>query len=325
MKRSASITWPQLRVGLVIIVGLAVLTLAIYKLGQAANLFTKHYSLVIFLGNGSGLMKGGSVLVAGQVAGSISGIDFLPPNADTTRNLKLTLSIDRHLQDQVRRDSKAHVRTLGLLGDKVVDISPGTPRYAMLQPGDTLSVAQTLDYDAVLAQAAGAVTDVVALTKDLRRLTGGLVQGKGTMGALLTDRTLYDQLTSTLGRTQTLMEKLQNPNGTFGRMLDDPKLYNDLVATVSNADSLVRAMGSRNGTLGGLMHDTTLYANMVGITHGADSLMKLMTSGNGFASKMLTDQKLYDQLNKLVSDMSAMITEMRLHPERFFKGAIKVF
>lgn len=325
MKRSSGITWAQLKVGAVIIVALVVLTLAVYKLGQAANLFTKHYPLVIFLGNANGLREGSSVLVAGQVAGTVSRIDFLPPDRDTTKNLKLTLSIDRNLEPQVRRDSKAAVRTLGLLGDKVVDITPGTPRYAELTPGDTLAVSPALDYDAVLNQAAGAVGDVVALTKDLRQLTNGLVQGKGTMGALLTDRTLYDQLTGTLQRTNGLLVKMQDPNGSFGRMLDDPRLYNNLVATVSSADSLVVAMNSRNGTLGSLLRDTTLYRNMVGITRGADSLMTMISHGNGFASKLLTDQTLYDQLNKLVSDMSALIADMRKDPGRYMKGVIKVF
>lgn len=325
MKRSSGITWAQLKVGAVIVVALVVLTLAVYKLGQAANLFAKRYSLVIFLGNANGLQKGSTVLVAGQVAGTVSRVDFLPPDQDTTRNLELTLSIDQNLQPQVRRDSKASVKTLGLLGDKVIDINPGTPRYAELQPGDTLTVSPSLDYDAVLAQAAGAVNDVVGLTKDLRQLTNGLVQGKGTMGALLTDRSLYDQLTSTLQRTSGLLVKMQDPNGTFGRMLDDPKLYNNLVQTVSSADSLIVAMNSRNGTMGSLLRDTTLYRNMVGITQGADSLMRLIAHGNGFASKMLTDQTLYDQLNKLVSDMSALIADMRKDPGRYMKGVVKVF
>lgn len=325
MKRSSAITWPQLKVGVVIIVALVILTLAVYKLGQAANLFTKRYSLVIFLGNANGLQKGSTVLVAGQVAGTVSRVDFLPPDQDTTRNLELTLSIDRNLQTQVRRDSKAAVKTLGLLGDKVIDINPGTPRYAVLRTGDTLAVSPSLDYDAVLNQAAGAVGDVVALTKDLRQLTGGLVQGRGTMGALLTDRGLYDQLTSTLQRTSDLLVKMQDPNGTFGRMLDDPRLYNNLVNTVSSADSLVIAMNSRNGTLGSLLRDTTLYRNMVGISRGADSLMTMLAHGNGFASKMLTDQTLYDQLNKLVGDLSALIADMRKDPGRYMKGVIKVF
>src|SRR5689334_23586127 len=64
---------------------------------------------------------------SGQFAGTIKSIEFLPVDNDTTRNLRLRLAIDASLRDQVRADSKAKVRTLGLLGDKVIDISIGTP------------------------------------------------------------------------------------------------------------------------------------------------------------------------------------------------------
>src|SRR4051812_36487512 len=190
MKRSSFITWDQLKVGGVILGAMAVLGVAVYKLGQAANLFSRRYTLVAYLPNATGLRTGGTVVVAGQFAGTIKSIDFLPIDNDTTRNLKLVLAIDANLQSQIRTNSKAKVRTMGLLGDKVVDISIGTPRYAILRPNDTISVAQSLDYEAVLAQAAGAVNDMVDLTHDLRAITSGIVAGRGTIGQLMTNRAL---------------------------------------------------------------------------------------------------------------------------------------
>ena len=71
------------------------------------------------------------------------------------------------------------MRTLGLLGDKVIDISIGTPRLRRPAPGDTIPVSPSLDYEAVLAQAAGAVDDMVGLTHDMRKITGGIVDGRG--------------------------------------------------------------------------------------------------------------------------------------------------
>src|SRR3982751_712836 len=111
MKRSPTITWDQLRVGLVILVALGIIGVAIYKLGQAANLFSKRYELIAYLPDVNGLRPGGSVMVAGQLAGTVKTIDFLPVDADTTRNLKLTLSIDANVQEQIRRDSKGKLRT----------------------------------------------------------------------------------------------------------------------------------------------------------------------------------------------------------------------
>lgn len=325
MRRSPSITWDQLRVGLVIAVAVLVVGIAIYKLGQAANLFSKRYELIAFLPDANGLREGGSVMVAGQLAGTVQKIEFLPVDADTTRNLRLTLAVDAGVREQIRRDSRGKLRTLGLLGDKVFDITPGTPRFRPLQEGDTVTVVPALDYEAVIAQASGAVNDLVALTKDMRVITGGLVKGEGTVGQLLTNRELYDQLNGTLSRANTMLARLQNPNGSVGRMLDDPTLYNRLVDVIGSTDSLVIALNSSRGSAGLLLRDTTLYHNLVGITTGADSLMRALTNGQGTASRLLTDQTLYDQLNKLVSDLSAILADVRRDPSRYTKGMVKIF
>ena len=325
MKRSPTITWDQLRVGLVILVALAVMAIAVYKLGQAANLFSKRYELIAYLPDANGIKQGGQVMVAGQLAGTVKSIEFLPVDEDTTRNLRLTLAIDENVRDQIRRDSKGKLRSLGLLGDKVFDITPGTPKYAVLQPGDTIHIQTSLDYEAVIAQASGAVTDMVALTRDLRGITGGIVRGQGTLGQLVTNRTLYDQLNATLTRTNAMLARFQNPNGTVGHLLDDPTLYNRLTSVIGSTDSLIVSLNSTKGTAGLLLRDTTLYRNMVGITRGADSLMRSLTNGQGTASRLLMDQTLYDSLNKLVTDLSAILADVRRDPGRYTKGLVKVF
>jgi phospholipid/cholesterol/gamma-HCH transport system substrate-binding protein len=324
MKRSAFITWDQLRVGLVIVAALGILTLAVYKLGQAANLFAKRYDLVAFLKEANGLREGGTVTLAGQLEGTVKKIEFLPVDMDTTRNLKITLAVDQSVQNQIRRDSKAQIRTMGLLGDKIFDITPGTPHAAVLHSGDTIAVAPALDYEQVLAQAAGAVGDVVELTKDMRQLTSGIVRGEGTLGQLITNRQLYDQLTGTLSRTNTMLVRLQNPNGTVGRLLDDPTLYTQITGMIASTDSLLRSVNSTQGTLGRMLRDTVLYGNLVRMSTGADSLMRMLTSGTGTASKLLTDQTLYDQLNKLVTDLNAVLADVRRDPARYMKGAIQI-
>ncbi|MEO7455199.1 MAG: MCE family protein, partial [Gemmatimonadaceae bacterium] len=74
-----------------------------------------------------------------------------------------------------------------------------------------------------------------------------------------------------------------------------------------------------------LLRDTTLYRNLVHISSGADSLMKSLSSGQGTVGKFLSDQTLYDQLNKLVTDLSAILADVRKDPSRYMKGMIKVF
>jgi len=332
MKRSSFITYDQLKVGGLIAVAILVTGIAVYKLGKAVNLFSKRYELTAFLKEAGGLRVGGQVMVAGQLAGTIQEIDFLPIDSDTLHNIKVVVGIDQKLQEQVRRDSKARVKTLGLLGDKIIDISPGTLNARPLHDGDTLRVQASLDYEEVLNKAASAVDDVVGLTKDMRTLTASLVSGKGTIGQLLTNPALYNQLEGTLGRTNALLNRVQSSRGTLARFLDDPRLYDEMVGSVAGVDSLLVAMRSKNGSIGRLLSDTTLATQAVStmqsfsaIAANADSLLKNMVGGRGMAGKMLTDDSLYESLQKLVNDFSALIADIRKDPSRYTKGLVKVF
>ena len=324
MKRSSFLTWDQLKVGVLVLVALVILAFAIVRLGQAGNLFGKRYRLVSYISNASGLRVGGPVTVAGQLAGSIKEIKFLPPDADTSRNLQLVVEINQSVRDQVRQDSRAKINAMGLLGDKVYDVSVGTPRYRVLHEGDTLLVVPSMDYEAVVRQASGAITDVVGLTRDLRSVTTGINKGQGTLGQLVTNRQLYDQLNATLVRSSALMARLENPRGTIGRLLDDPSLYYSLVRTTASADSVLAQMNSGTGTMGRFLHDDTLYVHLVQVVARADSLVSTMSSGKGTMQKLFTDQQLYDQLVKTVTELNNVLVDVRRDPRRYTKEAFQI-
>jgi phospholipid/cholesterol/gamma-HCH transport system substrate-binding protein len=325
MRRSEIITKDALRVAILAIVALAILTFAIVKLGEAARLFSRRYSLYAFVPNASGLREGGQVTVAGQLAGSISKIEFLPVDSDTTRNLRITVQLDENLRQQVRLDSRVMLRNQGLLGDRFFDITPGTPKFRPLHEGDTLLLGPSMDYDMMIQRAAAVLTDVAGLTHDLRGLTQSVAQGKGTIGKLLTDRQLYDRLNSTLSSTSSLLARLQNPNGSMGRMLDDPRLYTELTGMVAQVDSLMTRLNSGQGTAGKLLRDDSLYSNLVTVTARADSLVGSLRNGNGTASKFLSDTTLYNQMVQAVSHLNEILADIRKNPKRYTKGAIKIF
>jgi phospholipid/cholesterol/gamma-HCH transport system substrate-binding protein len=325
MRQSSFLTWDQLKVGAVIFVALVILGVAIVKLGDAGNLFAKRYTLVAFLGNTSGLRVGGGVTVAGQLAGSIKEIEFLPPDADTARNLRLLIEVNRSLSDQVRLDSRAKVKSVGLLGDKVFDISPGTPRFRPLNEGDTLIIVPAMDYEAVVVQASEAITEVAGLTRDLKVITSSVSKGEGTLGQLVTNRSLYDEMNTALARSSSLMARLENPRGTVGRMLNDPALYNSLSRTVASADNLLAQMAAGEGSIGKFLRDDSLYLHFASVVARADSLVGVMASGKGTMSKLFTDEELYNTLLKTVTDLNTVLADVKRDPRRYTKGMIQVF
>ncbi len=90
-------------------------------------------------------------------------------------------------------------------------------------------------------------------------------------------------------------------------------------------DSVLRRVNSGDGTLGKLIQDDTLYTRLVGIAAGADSLLALAAHGDGLAARLLRDQGLYDKLTKSVSDLNAILADVRANPRKYTKGMIRVF
>ena len=329
MKRSTGVTWDQLKVGAVMIVALIIIGIAILKLGQSANLFSSRYELVSFVPNTAGLREGGQVTVAGQLVGSVKSIEFLPVDADTMRNLRVVVEVDRKIQQQIRRDSEAKLKTLGLLGDKVFDITPGTPRFPALEPGDTISLGVAVDYEAVLAQASGALDQVVALTTTLQNVADGVTAGRGTLGQVITNRQLYDNLNTTLANSNALMVRLQNPRGTIGQLLNDPSVYENLNRMLIGADTVVAQLGaavsSTDGTIGRMLRDDQLYERLVSAVAGVDSLVGTIQRGNGTVKKLFTDDEMYTQLLQAVTSLNTVLADVRRDPRRYTRGLIRVF
>lgn len=325
MKKSTFITWDQLRVGILLIVALGVLVFVVLKLGNAAKLFTPRFTLYAHVPSAAGLRVGGQVTVAGQMAGSIKAIQFLRVDDDTTRNLRVTVEIDEALQEQVRENSQVFLRNQGLLGDKMFDIVPGTPDFRMLVTGDTIMVGNSVDYEQMIIQASAALNDVVGLTQDLRAISTGLLEGKGTMGQMLTNRQLYSELNVVLSKTSTMLTNLQNPDGSIGKLLSDPSLFNRLSSMISQVDTLVAAMHSGDGSFGKLLRDDSLYNNMVRITGNADSVVSMFAKSEGTAAKLLKDDELYNELVSALSRLNAVLEDIKKDPRRYTKGAIKIF
>jgi phospholipid/cholesterol/gamma-HCH transport system substrate-binding protein len=277
------------------------------------------------LPSAEGLREGGSVTLAGQLVGRVDRIDFLPPDRDSVHNLRLRLAIDRSLQSQVREDSRARLRTQGLLGDRLVDISPGTPAAPVLPEGDTIPAEPSADYEQVLSEASQVVHGLSQLTDELRGITHGLLDGEGTAGQLLTSRTLYDQLAGALQRTSTLLARVEHGDGTLGRMLTDTVVYARLASTTAALDTIVRRIANREGTLGKLIADDTLYDRLARISTSADSMVKMVAAGQGTLGRLISDQALYDQLTKTVADLNAVLQDLQRNPRKYTKGMVKLF
>jgi phospholipid/cholesterol/gamma-HCH transport system substrate-binding protein len=324
--------WKQARVAALMIVAGLLLAYGIYRVGKVFEVFASRYDLTVLVPSALGLREGAPVTLAGQRIGQVREIDFIPVERKLGGdNLRVVLAIADDVQEQIRQDSRAFLRTQGLLGDKFVDIEPGTPGARILQPGDTLAAGQSVDIDEFMTTAANALEQATSMVADLRNLTGGLIRGEGSAGLILRDDRLYTDLTGVTIELRRTLAEINRADGTFGRLIHDPALYHRVHSAVTRVDSLGALILHGNGSIGMLLRSDSMYRSMLGTLGTADSavvdfagFVRRMTQGEGSMQKLMTDPALYDEFLKAIVDVQTLINDIRLNPTKY-RPSIRVF
>lgn len=319
-------TWEQVRVGLLVLVALGMLSTAVFLVGDTGNVFGERYRLITLVRSAAGLVPGAAVQLAGQTVGQVDDILFIPPDQrpPTGEAVAIWLAINVEVQDQIREDSRAQVRTQGLLGDRLIDIRPGNSDARILQAGDTVTSAASLDYDALLAEGAQAVGDLTEVARNLADLTWGLLEGRGTLGRLVVDDVLYGQLVELTEGLDALVTAAAAPGGNLMRILKDDTLYAAVRSAVTSLDTLARTVAGGEGTLGQLVRSDSLYRELTATVSRADSLLAGMLAGQGSFGRLLDDEELYEELLRTLVELNGMLEDVRRDPARFMPD-ISVF
>ena len=319
MRRSTPVTWEEVRVGALILAALGLLASAIFFVGEVGDVFGERYRLVSLMRSGAGLVPGASVQLAGQNVGQVERIDWIPPEERREQEAAVAvwMAVNREVQNQIRSDSEARLRTQGLLGDRVVDIRPGSPEADVLQPGDTVEATAPLDYQEILEQASGAVTNLSDLTRRLEEVARRALAGEGSLGMLVTDETLYRRLSSLSGSLARVLERAGRGEGSLGKLLTDDRLYDRMVSVTASLDTLTAGVAGGSGTLGRLATSDSLYREARSAVVRADSLLRRLEAGEGTAGKVFTRDELYEELLKALTDVNALLADLRERPRRY--------
>lgn len=312
----------QFRVGVLLIVSLFLLALGIFQVGRLFDVFASRYPLVTLVESSGGLIAGSPVTLAGQRVGQVEAIEFLPvEERRDSANILVRLSVNENVRNQIRTDSRAVMQTQGLLGDRFVDISPGSSGYEPLEPGDTIPSLPPLDYESVLRTAATTLDEVEGVVIDLRILTRRLASGEGTLGALLTDDVLYQRMTAATAELSGLLTDINRSDGTMARIIRDPELYHRMNSALARLDSLGAVVLEGQGSLGRMIRDDSLYEGLLGAVGRADSTLAGVedflagaADSEGTLQRLLEDPELYDQLLRTIVDLQTLIQSIREDP-----------
>ncbi|PWU05472.1 MAG: hypothetical protein C5B51_14510 [Terriglobia bacterium] len=208
------------RLGVFVVMALAILAGAIFLIGDKQFLFRSTYRLYAEFPSVAGLIEGAEVRVGGLRTGTVKRID-LPDRAGG--EVRVVMDLQEATRRIVRKDSVASISAEGLVGDKYVDISFGSDQAATVKDGDTIPSRPPVDVsdvvrkaDALLNSANGAVESLTATADNLKAVSSKINEGKGTVGALINDRSIYQHVNQGAVAFQEDMEALKHNFFTRG-------------------------------------------------------------------------------------------------------------
>lgn len=317
--------WMQLRVGVLAMLVLAAVAFVILRLDAVGSLFGSPVEFTVRLNDGLGLRKGSQVTVAGLPAGIVSDLVVAPARGDSGTIVAARIRMNSEQFALLREDSRSRVRALGLLGDRLLDFSPGSPRRRALSAADTLDAESFAELGDLFSAADTAMRAITAVSRDVRVVAGQLQSGKGTVGRLFTDAALYDTLLRTVRRADQVLAQMQGGRGTLGRLLRDTTLYGSVTNAAVALDSAASLLNDRDGVIARLQRDTAFYARLRRATVGVDSLVRGLNAGRGTAGQLLVERELYDRLLRVTAALDSLVADVKRNPSRYTKGAVRLF
>ena len=189
MKKGSGI---RIKLGLFISIGIIFFIVAIYMIGSKKNMFTKNFKVSAFFKTVSGLQAGSNVRYSGIVVGTIETIQIVN---DTS--VRVDFLIKEEVHQYIKTDSRASIGTDGLMGYKLVNISPGSRDAAIVPTNGTILSSPPLDFEAILQDVKVTTENIKYITTDLADITHNVRSGKGTIGRLLKDSTMAESFEGT--------------------------------------------------------------------------------------------------------------------------------
>jgi len=351
MAQRKQTSFSELRVGILVLSALAILMLVIFAVSGDIKLpgFSRTTIVRTQMASVDGLRKGAEVRLSGKKVGSVKEIKFsdqIPSASDSQNNLEIVMEIDGKLDgrpaiDRIRSDSKAVLKSAGVLGDNVIDITPGTNAGKAIQNGDSIKSVEQKSVGDIINAAQTAVTNLNAISADVREMTGNMKAGKGTMGKFLNDESFYLNLDSAVRQAESLMQEIKGGKGTIGQLVSDPAFYKQATDAITQlrsiADQVEGQLSTGKGTIGRLLKEEKLYndtsamvAKLSETSTRLENMVAKVERGEGTVGKLLNDEKVYAETRETIEKLNVIMARlekgegtagMLLKDERLYNNA----
>ncbi len=306
MPSKKQLQWSQLKVGITVILASITLAILIFLMSGTGGMFTKKITLKSYFDNASGLRVGAPVRLNGVDIGNVKGIRVVPDPDKQMTPVEVTMKVSTKYLFGLHSDSVTSLSTAGVLGETYIDIDSSVARGGTVQNGTVLPTRDTPDIQDVVRASQGTLQNLDALLKRLDRIVAFVESGKGSIGKLIYDPTLYNRLASTVAEFQDLVNQVGQGQGTIGKLISDDELYRKMNASVDKLNVIIDDLNSGKGTAGKFLKDPALYNNANATIANVKQLTDEINAGKGAIGKLTKDQEFAAKLQNTMNKLSAI-------------------
>lgn len=299
------------RLGFLVILGAVIFTVTAYMIGQKQDMFRQTFVISVVFNNVNGLQQGNNVRFSGINVGTVLSVTI---QSDSV--IEVMMRIRESVRPFIKKDAVASIGSDGLMGNMLINISPGSPAATPVQDKDRLRSYSRIKTDDILETLNMTNENAAMLTHNLLEVTQQIKHGNGTLTYLLYDSVMRKDLTQSirnlkvavsqtnelLSEAQTIVKRVEQGKGVVGWLLTDTTTADHVRATLSNldktssritlaSDSLQEFVSRLNrdpGLLNALMRDTTIKTDFQETLHNLnESSVKLNENMEAMRSHVL--------------------------------------
>jgi phospholipid/cholesterol/gamma-HCH transport system substrate-binding protein len=298
----------RFRVGLVVLIALIAVMVGIFMVGQRAHLFVKKFPYETRFDSASGLVAGNPVRLNGVTVGNVLEVVLSPDPAD--RTVRVVYDVDRRAAPRLRKGTRASIKTIGLLGDKYIELEGGTAEEPVVEIGGVIPAAPGAGIEKLLEGSGDLLADLGGIARSLKNILKRTEEGKGFLGAITSESEestkLGNGLTGTLASLNSVLRKIDSGQGLAGKLLTDEKYGKETTDALKGAVHSLQSVFARvdeslknnTGAVAALLSDPEgkkkLYGFLDNLSTAASSLATVigqLEKGNGTLPILLHDEK----------------------------------
>jgi phospholipid/cholesterol/gamma-HCH transport system substrate-binding protein len=344
-------------VGILAIFAMSILAVLIFLITGQTNIFEHQVVVYTYMADAAALADGAPVNLDGIPIGKVKMIR-LSGSKDPMRLVRIEMQLPEHTLRDIPNDSVASISAANVLGTKYINIKSGKSTTPV-GPDQELPSVNTGEIQDLVQQGFGVLNSLQDTVKRVDKIVGLVEAGKGSIGKLLVDETLYNHFLAIVDEAQQLVNALNSDKGTIGKLIYDPALYNQVQGTIGRVDNMLQQLQAGQGTAGKLLKDPALYneaqdtvkslkllvdnlnagkgtagqlltsedlSNQLKATIAKiDTVIDKVNSGQGTIGQLLVNPQLYDNLNGATREMHLLMQDFRANPKKFLRIKLSIF